>query len=62
MATKKIAADDSGAVMLELRADEYATVQRALAKALVHALEVGASADEHDLARLMTDLEMRADD
>lgn len=54
MATKRITTD--GAVTLELAATEYDAVKRALAKALIRARQVGASADEADLVRLMSAL------
>jgi hypothetical protein len=60
MATKRIATNGSGDVALELDAAEYETITRALAKALVRAREVGASADEHDLVRLLSALETGA--
>ncbi len=57
MATKRVAADGSGGIALELSAGEYTTIKRALVKHLIYAREVGASADEHDLVLLMSRLE-----
>ena len=57
MAIRRVAVDDSGNVMLELSAKEYATILRALQKAYWRAGQIGATADQREIEKLLTDLQ-----
>lgn len=48
--------NDGRGLNLQLEKEEYETIKRALRTALAHAHEVEATADEYELARLMSDL------